>query len=93
MEFQEYLIQLGYTKKVYNFSNLVDANVNETLSTTGHSVFFYTKDNEKNIAWGIIEFDKQPTLIGPRPIFIINDNEMYEYIANHTNDELYNLIK
>ena len=93
MEFQEYLIELGYTKKVYNFSNLVDASENETLSTTGHAAFFYTKDNEKIIAWGILEFGKQPTLIMPRPTFIKSDSEMYEYIANHTNEELYNLIK
>lgn len=93
MNFEQYLINKGYCKKVYDFKTftLKDACKYDILSTMGHTSFIYVKDNSQ-IVWGLHEINKPPTLISPRPHNIITDDEMNSFILNHSNDELYNLI-
>ena len=94
MNFENYIIELGYKKQVYchKIQTLVDVKEFDIISTMGHICFFYTKDNHKQIVWGLHEIHKPPTLISPRPDFISNDDEMNRFILSHTNEELYNLI-
>jgi hypothetical protein len=94
MSFENYLLELGYKKQVYDFKTktLIDAKEFDILSTMGHICFFYIKGNHE-IIWGLHEIHKPPTLISPRPEHILNDDEMNRFILSHTNEELYNLIK
>ena len=94
MSFENYLLELGYKKHVYDHKNrcLALAKEFDILSTMGHVCFFYGKDEHKLITWGLHEIHKPPTLISPRPEHILNDDEMNRFILSHTNEELYNLI-
>lgn len=94
MSFENYLIELGYKKQVYchKTKSLIDVKEFDILSTMGHICFFYTKDNHKQIVWGLHEINKPPTLISPRPEHILNDDDMNRCILSNTNEELYNLI-
>ena len=92
MSFENYLIELGYKKQVYDSKShtIIDANQNHSI--VKNIAFIYTKENHNQIVWGLDEINRPSTLLSPRPKFIKDYNEMNAYLLSHTNEELYNLI-
>lgn len=97
MNFEQYLIEKGYVKNVYDYklTGLRKAKKHEILSTVTNLDFRYTKDGEKMITWGLNLDGKSATLIYPRPkgITWFHDDEMNRMLLDKTPEEIYKLIK
>ncbi len=105
MGFEEYLINKGYTKMVYNFkteklTSLVGSSI---LSSMGTLEYIYVKQGYKNIIYGLNEAYKPPVLIYPKPMSLINlyrknvhagvrDDDVHNVFNKHTLDEIYESI-
>lgn len=99
MGFEEYLLNKGYVKMVYDtkLGVLKIPGKYDIISTMGYLDFRYVKDGYKTISYGLYEADKPPVWFAPKPIslcatekgvWIGNDilNKIYQ---KYTNDEIY----
>lgn len=98
--FEEFLIEKGYVKYVYNSKDKryykPKAHIISTMENICH---IYIKDNkeEEKIVFGLSEKDKPPTLIYPRPRIrvkkLINfNNELIQITQNEQEDNSMNIV-
>jgi hypothetical protein len=96
MNFEEYLLSLGYVKMVKDRKTMIlRPHTNyDILSTMGHLDFYYCKENHEDILYGLYETDKPPIYHWPKPYSLstesyLGNDEINRIFQTHTNEEIY----